>query len=124
MCRRAQAHDGDLLGPDPREPAGDADMAQFVNDQRDDAAEAAEEGGTSENGRLRAAAECDEHEREDPGGNEGAAREDDRDRPLGEHEASVSRYLRRRDSKHANCIDRKASGLETSNLRARAILRG
>ena len=81
-------------------------MAQLVDDQRDDATDAAEQRRCGQDGRLRSAAEGDEDEREDTERYERAAREDDRDWPSDDHETSVFRYLKGRGSKHRNCIDR------------------
>src|SRR5205823_6789680 len=88
-------------------------MAELVDEQRDDAPDTAENCRGGENRGLRTAAGGDKQEREDAERDERPPRDDDRDRPLDEHETSPLRYLKGRDSKHANCIDRNEWGLES-----------
>ena len=120
MRGRAERHHGDLLRPDSGEPAGDADVAKLVDDQRDDAANAPKKRDSGKNGGRRATAEGDEEEGEDPHRDERTTGKNDRDRPLGEHETLRSRYLNGRDSKHANCIDTRAVFLDIASTEGTA----
>jgi len=115
VCCGAKAHQFDLLRPDSGKFPRDAHMAKLVDDQRDDAADAAEERQRQQDGRLRIAAEDDEEEREHAERNQATAARDDWDWPLDKHKASLWRYLKRDDSKHVNCIDRSPRFLEIAH---------
>src|SRR5262249_9165990 len=114
--RGAEGHDLDLLGADAREPAGDADVPEFVDDQREDAAESAHDRHGRQGTRPGDTTETEEDQRKDSNGDEGPARHDDRDRQLGEHETALWRYLVWGKPKHGNCIDTAPSFLEISAL--------
>jgi hypothetical protein len=87
-------------------------VPELVNDQREDAAEAADDRHGRQSPRPGDAAQTHEDQREDRDWNERTARDDYRDWQLREHETSVRRYLGLGDSKHRNCIDTSPRFLE------------